>query len=140
MLPKVKFILFSFFYWYNNTKRTRLEEKYIMMNFANMMQQAQQMQKKLQSTQAELAAAELVAESAGGAVKVVCDGRGRFKSITIKPEAINPEQPNSVDKDTIETLEDLITSAMNQATDKACEQMEAKMKQITGGINIPGLF
>ena len=111
-----------------------------MMNFANMMKQAQQMQKKLQTAQAELAETEHVAETAGGAVKVVCDGQGRFKSISLKPEAINPENPSSVDADTIETLEDLITSACKQATDKAKVQLEAKMKQITGGINIPGLF
>ena len=111
-----------------------------MMNIANMMKQAQQMQKKLQDAQSELAKTEHVAEAAGGVLKVTCDGRGRFKAISIKPEAINPENPSSVDRDTIETLEDLITSAMNQATEKANAQMESKMKQITGGIHIPGLF
>ncbi len=110
------------------------------MNIANMMKQAQQMQKKLQDAQAELAAAEVSAESGSGAVKVICDGQGKFKSIKLSKEAINPENPESVDEDTIEMLEDLITTAMTQATKDASSRMEAKMKSLTGGINIPGLF
>lgn len=104
-----------------------------------MMKQAQNLQKKLKETQDELEAQEYVAESAGGAVKVVCTGQGRFKSIKLKAEAINPENPSSVDEDTIEMLEDLITTAINQASEQAVAQMEAKMKSLTGGINIPGL-
>lgn len=111
-----------------------------MMNLGNMMKQAQQMQKKLQDAQAELASLEIVGESAGGAVKVTCDGQGKFKSIKLSKEAINPENPASVDDDTVEMLEDIITTAINQASQKATTQMEAKMKSITGGINIPGLF
>jgi DNA-binding YbaB/EbfC family protein len=110
------------------------------MNIANMMKQAQQMQKRLQDAQAELAAAEVSAESGNGAVKVICDGQGKFKSIKLSKEAINPENPDSVDEDTIEMLEDLITTAMTQATKDASSRMEAKMKALTGGINIPGLF
>ena len=56
------------------------------------------------------------------------------------PEAINPENPASVDADTVEMLEDLLAQALSDATKKATEQMEAKMKAITGGISIPGLF
>lgn len=105
-----------------------------------MMKQAQQMQKKLQDAQAELADIDVSAEAGNGAVAVVCNGQGKFKSIKIKPEAINPEDPSSVDEDTIEMLEDLITTAMNQANSDASKKMESKMKSITGGINIPGLF
>jgi len=110
------------------------------MNIANMMKQAQQMQKKLQDAQAELAAAEVSAETGNGAVKVVCDGQGKFKSIKLAKEAVNPENPESVDGDTLEMLEDLITTAMTQATNEASSRMESKMKSLTGGINIPGLF
>ena len=110
------------------------------MNIANMMKQAQQMQKRLQDAQAELADTEVSGEAGSGAVKVICDGQGRFKSIKLSAEAINPENPSSVDADTIETLEDLITAALEQATTAATTQMEARMKQLTGGINIPGLF
>ncbi len=111
-----------------------------MMNLGNMMKQAQQMQKRLQEVQEELAAQEIVGESAGGAVKVTCDGKGQFKSIKLSKEAINPENPSSVDDDTVEMLEDIITTAILSASNTAQEKMEAKMKTITGGIKIPGLF
>ena len=110
------------------------------MNFANMMQQAQKMQKKQQDSQADLSAMEIGGEAGNGAVKVVCNGQGKFKSIKLAPEAINPENPSAVDQDTLEMLEELIAQAMNQATEKAAEKSEAAMKNITGGIKIPGLF
>lgn len=110
------------------------------MNIMQMMKQAQGLQKKLKDTQEELAGIEISGESAGGSVKVICDGQGKFKSIKLAPEAINPENPSSVDTDSIEILEDIITSAIQQASDKATKQMEEKMKAVTGGINIPGLF
>lgn len=104
-----------------------------------MMKQAQTLQKKLKDTQAELANLEITGESAGGAVVVTCDGQGKFKSIKLKPEAINAENPSSVDTDSLEMLEDLITTAIKQASDRATQEMESKMKSVTGGINIPGL-
>lgn len=105
-----------------------------------MMQNMQKMQKKLQEAQSELENIDITAQSAGGAVEVVFTGQSKFKSIKIKPEAINPENPTSVDVDTIEMLEDLITEAIKSATEKSGAQMEAKMKSLTGGISIPGLF
>lgn len=110
------------------------------MNMMQMMQQAQNLQKKIKAAQEELTKAEVTGESAGGAVKVVCDGQGKFKSIKLAPEAVNPESPSSVDTDTLEMLEDIITSAILQASGKAAAEMENKMKALTGGINIPGLF
>lgn len=110
------------------------------MNMMQMMKQAQGLQKKLKDAQEELASLEITGESAGGAVKVVCDGQGRFKSIKLTPEAINPENPSSIDTDTVEMLEDVITTAITQASKKAVNEMESKMKSLTGGINIPGLF
>lgn len=103
-----------------------------------MMQKAQSIQKKLQETQAELAKTEY--ESSTGGVIAICDGQGKFKSIKLSKEAINPENPESVDEDTIEMLEDVISTAIKQASEKAIAEMEAKMKAITGGISIPGLF
>ncbi|MBP7211220.1 YbaB/EbfC family nucleoid-associated protein [bacterium] len=110
------------------------------MDIMKMMKQAQNLQKKLKDVQDELASTEITAESAGGAVKVTCDGQGHFKSIKLSAEVINPENPSAVDTDTIETLEDVITTAITQATTQATTQMEAKMKSVTGGISIPGLF
>lgn len=110
------------------------------MNIANMMKQAQQMQKKLADAQTELAQQEIEAIAADGAVKIVCDGQGKFKSIKLTAKAINPENPDSVDMDNVEMLEDLITTAINQASKEASTKMESKMKSLTGGISIPGLF
>ena len=111
-----------------------------MMNMMNMMKQAQNIQKKLVEAQNELSNTEVTAEAGNGSIKVICDGKGIFKSIKISAEAINAENPSSVSQDDIEMLEDLITSAMNSATEKSKSVMETKMKSITGGVNIPGLM
>ncbi len=111
-----------------------------MMNMMQVMQQAQKMQKKFKEAQAELEKTEISADSGNGAVTATLNGQAKFLSIKIKPEAINPENPESVDSETIEMLEDLITQALKDATDKATNQMEAKMKSVTGGLSIPGLF
>ena len=109
------------------------------MNIMQMMKQAQSLQNKVKLAQEELTNMELTGEAANGAVVVKCSGQGKFISIKLKPEAINPEDPSSVDTETVEMLEDLITTAINQASDKASAEMESKMKAVTGGINIPGL-
>lgn len=110
------------------------------MNLANMMKQAQQVQKRLQDAQTELSKTEIKSEAGNGAVSVCVDGHGKFKSIKINKQAINPENPESVDDEIIEMLEDLITSAMNQATNEANKTTQNKMKGIIpAGINIPGL-
>ena len=111
-----------------------------MMNMMQVMQQAQKMQKKFKETQGELEKAEVISTSGNGAVTAVLTGQGKFKSIKLTAAAINPENPSAVDADTIEMLEDLLSQAFSDATKKANDQMEAKMKSITGGINIPGLF
>ena len=111
-----------------------------MMNMMQVMQQAQKMQKKFKETQAELEKEEISVSSGNGAVTAVLTGQGKFKSIKLTAAAINPTNPESVEADTIEMLEDLISEAMTSATTKATSQMEAKMKSITGGISIPGLF
>ena len=109
------------------------------MNLMEIMQQVQNVQKKAGAMQEELANLDIIGESAGGAVKVTCDGQGKFKSIKIAPEAINPENPSAVDSESIEMLEDVISAAMKEATAKASKEMEERMKKITGGIKIPGL-
>lgn len=111
-----------------------------MMNMMQVMQQAQKMQKKFKETQAELEKVEVISTAGNGVVTAILNGQGKFKGVKLTPEAINPENPASVDADTVEMLEDLLTQAFMDATKKATEQMEAKMKAITGGISIPGLF
>lgn len=110
------------------------------MNIMQMMKQAQTLQKKLKDTQDELAKTEITGEAADGAVVVTCDGQGKFKSIKLKPEALNPEEPESVDPELVGMVEDIITIAILNASMKATKIMEEKMKSVTGGINIPGLF
>ena len=111
-----------------------------MMNMMNMMKQAQNIQKKLMEAKEELANTSINGEAGNGSVNVTCDGKGIFKSIKLSAEAINPENPSSVSQDDIEMLEDLIASAMKNATDKSRSVMEDKMKSVTGGVNIPGLM
>ena len=109
-------------------------------NIQQMMKQAQQMQKKMEETQDELRNIQIKSEAGGGVVSVVFNGKNEFQSIKIKPEAINPDNPESVDADTVEMLEDLIAGALKDANKKVSEITEAKMGSITGGMNIPGLF
>ena len=111
-----------------------------MMNMMNMMKQAQNIQKKLMEAQEELAKTDINGEAGNGSVSVICDGKGIFKSIKLSAEAINSENPSSVSQDDIEMLEDLISSAMKNATEKSRSVMEDKMKSVTGGVNIPGLM
>ena len=110
-----------------------------MMNMMNMMKQAQNIQKKLVDAQNELTNMSIEGSAGNGSVTVICDGKGQFKSINLTAEAINPENPSSISADDIEMLEDLISSAMKTAIEKSKTEMEAKMKSVTGGVNIPGL-
>ena len=98
----------------------------------NVVKQAQMMQEKMESVQAEVEKQEVEATAGGGAVTVKMNGKKEVKSISIKPEAVDPED--------VETLEDLITVAVNDAIKKAETLMEEAMGAITGNINIPGLF
>ncbi|MCR4718714.1 MAG: YbaB/EbfC family nucleoid-associated protein [Firmicutes bacterium] len=98
----------------------------------NVVKQAQLMQEKMESVQAEVEKQEVEATAGGGAVTVKMNGKKEVKAVTIKPEAVDP--------DDVETLEDLITVAVNDAIKKAEALMEEAMGAITGNINIPGLF
>ncbi|TET96963.1 MAG: YbaB/EbfC family nucleoid-associated protein [Candidatus Zixiibacteriota bacterium] len=97
----------------------------------NMMKQVQQMQAKMEQMQAELEKAEVEATAGGGMVKIVANGKHDILSITIDPEV--------VDKDDVEMLQDLIVAAVNQAHQKVQELQAEQMSNITGGLKIPGL-
>ncbi len=97
----------------------------------NMMKQVQQMQAKMAQMQAELENAELEASAGGGMVKVVVNGKNEIKSITIDPEVVNPED--------VEMLQDLIVAALNQARVKTQEMQQQQMSSLTGGLSIPGM-
>ncbi len=97
----------------------------------DMMKQVQQMQAKMAEMQAELETAEVEGTSGGGMVKVVANGKNEIQSITIDPEV--------VDKEDVEMLQDLIVAAINQAHEKSSEMQQSRMSAITGGMNIPGM-
>ncbi|MBU0985601.1 MAG: YbaB/EbfC family nucleoid-associated protein [candidate division Zixibacteria bacterium] len=97
----------------------------------NMMKQVQQMQAKMEAMQAELEEARVEGTSGGGMVKVTATGKGDLVAIEIDPEV--------VDKDDVEMLQDLVLAAVNQAKEKSSELQQEQMSGITGGLNIPGL-
>ena len=103
------------------------------MNIAKMMKQAQQMQGKMQKVQAELAEQEVEASAAGGKIVVKATCSGDITSIKIDPQVIDPEDS--------EILEDMILAGVNQAIGEGRKVMEAEMGKITGGLGgMPGLM
>ncbi|MGI6263990.1 MAG: YbaB/EbfC family nucleoid-associated protein [Acutalibacteraceae bacterium] len=100
-------------------------------NMQSMLRQAQKMQEDMAKAQEELEQSEYTATVGGGAVTAVVDGKHMVKSLTIKPEVIDP--------DDAEMLADLIMGAVNEANRQAAEASEAKMSGIAGGMNIPGM-
>jgi DNA-binding YbaB/EbfC family protein len=100
--------------------------------FGNLLKQAQQMHTKIAQLQEEMAGKTVEASSGGGMVNIVMNGKQEVLSIRIDPEVINREE--------IEMLQDLIAAAVNEAIRKSQEMMSEEMKKITGGLAIPGLF
>lgn len=101
-------------------------------NINKMMKQVQQMQANMQKLQEELAERTVEATAGGGMVTAVVSGRQEVKSITIKPEAVDPED--------VEMLQDLILAAVNEGLRKASEMSATEMSKLTGGMKVPGLF
>ncbi len=101
-------------------------------NMQQLMRQAQKMQQDMARVQAELEEKEVSAASGGGAVTVVATGKRQIKSITIQPQAVDPED--------VEMLQDLVLAAVNEALKSAEELAEREMGKITGGMGMPGLF
>ena len=98
------------------------------MNIANMMQQAKQMQEKLQQ---QMAGLRVEATAGGGMVTVVVDGTKQLLSLRIDPEVVSKED--------VEMLQDLIVAAINDAHRKVDEQLGQSMSGMFGGLKIPGL-
>lgn len=101
-------------------------------NMNSVIKQAQKMQEEMERVQQETEEEKVEATSGGGAVKVVVNGKKELISIKLDPDAVDP--------DDVETLEDLIIAAVNEGVKKAEEIMSERMGAITGGLNIPGLF
>ena len=97
----------------------------------------QQMQQKLLKMQQDMAAAQEAVENAsftasvgGGVVQATVSGKKELTALTVKPEAVDPED--------VEILQDLVISAVNEALLQADEAMNSSMQSFTGGLNLPG--
>ncbi|MDD2556735.1 MAG: YbaB/EbfC family nucleoid-associated protein [Desulfuromonas sp.] len=98
----------------------------------NMMKQAQQMQRKMEEMQKELETREVEASAGGGMVTVRVSGKQQVLGITIEPDAVDPQD--------VDMLQDLIMVAVNEGVRKSQEMVQTEMSKLTGGFNIPGLF
>ena len=106
-----------------------------MMGGGNMQQlarQAQKLQQQMTKMQEELDAREFEATSGGGMVTAKVNGKRELLAISIKPEAVDP--------DDVEMLEDMVMAAVNEALRTAAETVEREMGKLTGGMGMPGLF
>ena len=96
-----------------------------------MMRQVQKMQENIRAKQEELEAKEYTGTASGEMVSVTMNGKHEVVAVSIKPEAVDPED--------IEMLEDLIAAAVNSAVSAVDNDSEEEMSKLTGGLNIPGL-
>ncbi len=96
-----------------------------------MMRQAQELQDKLAQAQMELKEATVEATAGGGALAVVMGGDHKLRSVSIEPDVLDPEDH--------EMVQDLIIAAVNEATDKLEAMSEERMSGLTGGLSLPGL-
>ncbi len=101
-------------------------------NMNNLMKQAQKMQAEMMAAQEELAEKEYSASAGGGMVSATVTGNNMVQNITINPDAVDPED--------VEMLQDMIMAAVNEALASAAEESESRMGSLTGGLGIPGLM
>ena len=98
----------------------------------NMIRQAQKMQQEMLKMQQEMETKEYSATSGGGMVTAAVNGKHEILSLTINPEAVDP--------DDVEMLQDMIIAAVNEAMRTADEDSANNMSRLTGGLNLGGLF
>ena len=103
-------------------------------NMANLMKQAQKMQRQMEEQAKEMETKEFTATAGGGAVEVTVSGTKKVLKVKLDEEAVDP--------DDVEMLEDLIVAAVNEAMDKVDEVSASAMSKFTGGMGgqMPGLF
>ena len=102
------------------------------MNQAAMMKQAQKMQQEMLRMQAEQEAKTFTAKAGGGMVAATVNGKHELVNLEINPEAVDP--------DDVEMLQDMVIAAVNEAMRAADEDSANNMSRITGGLNLGGLF
>lgn len=103
-----------------------------MPNMGNLLKKAQQLQEKMAKLQEELSEKTVETSAGGGMVTVIATGKQEIASIKIDPEVVNQED--------IEMLEDLVLAAVNDALLQAKQMASDEMTKLTGGVNIPGLM
>ena len=101
-------------------------------NMQKMMKQAQKLQRQMMEAQEALADERIEATSGGGMVKVVADGQQNIVELKIDPEAVDPED--------VEMLEDLVLAAISEAIRKSRDLAEERLGAFTKGMKIPGLM
>ena len=101
-------------------------------NMNNLLKQAQKMQKQMEKMQEDMEKKHYEASVGGGAVTAVVTGKRELIDIKIKEEVVDP--------DDVEMLQDLIITAVNEATKKAEIETSTEMNKLTGGMNMPGMF
>ena len=102
------------------------------MNQAQLMAQMRKMQQEMAKAQDELASTVVTGTASGESVKVEMTCDHRVKSVTVSPQAVDPQD--------VETLEDLLVVAFNDALKKIDETAQSRMGRLTGGMKIPGLM
>ena len=102
------------------------------MDMKQMMRQAQKMQKELNKAQEEIATMSFEATAGGGMVTAVASGDMAITSLTIDPDAVDPED--------VEMLQDMVVAAVTEALRGVSELSNQRMSAVTGGMNIPGLM
>ena len=98
-------------------------------NMNNMIRQAQKMQQDMMKAQEELESKTYEAQAGGGVVSAVVSGKKELVSVAIDPEAVDP--------DDVEMLQDLIVAAVNEALRKASDDASSQMSKLTGGLSLP---
>lgn len=98
-------------------------------NMGNLMKQAQKMQRQMEESQKALEEKEFTASVGGGAVEVTISGKKEVTKIKLSEEAVDPED--------IETLEDLIMAAVNEALRQVETESQSAMSKLTGGMGLP---
>jgi DNA-binding YbaB/EbfC family protein len=101
-------------------------------NMGNLMKQAQQMMEKAKQTEEELAAERLEGSAGGGMVRVMATGTGEILEVKIDPQVVDAED--------VEMLQDLVLGAVREAIQKSVELRAERMKELTGGMGLPGMF
>ena len=101
-------------------------------NMQSMLKQAQKMQEDMAAMQEELEGREYDIAAGGGVINVKINGKKEILSVKIDPDAVDP--------DDVETLEDLIVAAVNEAIKTVESASSAEMSKITGGLSLPGMF